>query len=74
MTDQQTTSLTVRLPADMAEALRTYAFVTDTSGNEVVKRAVAEFLRTHARPDMVKAAFDKTLTDHQVALDKLAHL
>jgi len=70
----QTTSLTVRLPADMAEALRTYAFVTNTSGNDVVKQAVAEFLQTHARTDMVRAAFQQTLKDHEVALDKLAHL
>ncbi|MEP9382479.1 hypothetical protein [Nocardioides sp. KR10-350] len=71
---KDTTSLTVRLPTEMAEALRTYAFVTNTSGNDVVKQAVAEFLQAHARADMVKAAFDKTLRDHAVAIEKLAGL
>lgn len=67
----QQTSLTVRLPSDMAEAVRTYAYVTDTSGNEVIRLAIAEFLQAHARTDMVKAAFERTLRDHEVALDKL---
>lgn len=66
-----TTNITVRLPAEMAEALRTYAYVTNTSGNEVIRLAVGEFLQAHARTDMVKAAFERTLHDHQVALDKL---
>lgn len=70
----ETTSLTVRVPAEMAEALRTYAFVTNASVNEVVKRAITDLLQTHARADMVEAAFQATLTQHAVALDKLAHL
>lgn len=73
-TAQPTTNLTLRLPAEMAETLRTFAFVTDSSVNEAVKRAVAEFLTTHARAEMVQAAFEKTLSDHKIALDKLADL
>ncbi|MDZ7883598.1 MAG: hypothetical protein U5N53_12085 [Mycobacterium sp.] len=35
-----TTALTVRLPVELADALKNYAFITNTSGNEVIKRAV----------------------------------
>lgn len=68
------TPLTVRLPEEMADALKTYAFATDTSVNDVIKRAVADYLHNHGRTEMVQAAFDKALAQHQVALDKLKDL
>ncbi|WP_019856390.1 ribbon-helix-helix protein, CopG family [Actinopolyspora mortivallis] len=70
----ETTGLTVRVPTEMAEALRTTAFATNTSVNEVVKRAIAEYLHQHARTDTVREAFDATLRQHAVALDKLKDL
>lgn len=66
--------LTVRLPDELAEALRNYAFVTDTSANDVIKAALAEYLTAHAHTDVVRAAFDKALKQHAVAFDKLADL
>jgi predicted transcriptional regulator len=72
MTAQKT--LTVRLPEELAEALRNYAFVTDTSANEVIKAALTEYLRAHAHTDIVRAAFDKALNQHAVAFDKLENL
>ena len=72
MTAQKT--LTVRLPEELAEALRNYAFVTDTSANEVIKVALAEYLRAHAHTDIVRAAFNKALSQHAVAFDKLENL
>jgi hypothetical protein len=65
------TGLTVRLPAELADAVKNYAFVTDTSANEVIKRALIEFLKIHGRADLMKAAFDRVVEQHQVALDKL---
>ncbi len=67
----RTTGLTVRLPADLADVLRNYAFLTNTSANEVIKRAVAEYLKTHGRAEMMEAAFDRVLREHSVALEKL---
>jgi hypothetical protein len=64
----------VRLPAELADALKNYAFVTETSGNDVIKRALAEYLRVHSRTDMVREAFEKVLSRHAVAFDKLADL
>ena len=74
MKEKDTTGLTIRLPNELAETMRTYAFVTDTSVNETVKRAVAEYLQNHAQTEMVEAAFERVLTQHKIALDKLADL
>jgi predicted transcriptional regulator len=71
---QATTALTVRLPAELADALKNYAFITETSGNDVIKRAVVEYLRTRAQTDMVRAAFEKALQQHAIAFEKLADL
>jgi predicted transcriptional regulator len=71
---QNTKPLTVRLPGELAEALRNYAFVTDTPANEVIKAALAEYLRDHAHTDIVRAAFDKALHQHAAAFEKLENL
>ena len=70
----ETVALTVRVPQEMADALRTHAFVCGSSVNDVVKQAVVEYLRGNARTDMVRSAFDRVLADHEVALEKLANL
>jgi hypothetical protein len=71
---QKTIGVTVRLPAELADALKNYAFVTETSGNEVIKRALIEYLQVHGRTDIVRDAFEKVLSRHAVAFDKLADL
>lgn len=71
---QTTTALTLRLPAELADAVKNYAFLMNTSGNEVIKLAVVEYLKAHAQTEMVRAAFEKALEQHQVAFDKLADL
>lgn len=68
------TGMTVRLPAELADALKNYAFVTNTSANDVIKQALIDYLKAHARTDMVRAAFDKVLQQHSVAFDKLKDL
>lgn len=67
----RTTGLTVRLPDRLADAVKNYAFVTDTSANGVIKRALIEYLKTHGRADMMKTAFERIVRDHSVALEKL---
>ncbi len=68
---QRTTGMTVRLPAELADVLRNYAFLTNTSANEVIKLALTEYLKTHGRTEMMEAAFDEVMRQHSVALDKL---
>ncbi len=45
--------------------------MTDTSANDIVKRAVVDYLQAHGHTDMVRAAFDKALDRHRIAFDKL---
>ncbi|BBZ07604.1 hypothetical protein MDOR_17730 [Mycolicibacterium doricum] len=71
---QRTTGLTVRLPGEVADALKNYAFVTDTSANEVIKRALIEYLKNHGRTELMESAFARVLQQHNVALDKLADM
>ena len=42
-----TKDFTVRLPEELAEVLRNYAFVSNLSVNEIFKRAVSDYLQTH---------------------------
>ncbi|CAN5396765.1 hypothetical protein BH09ACT8_BH09ACT8_45840 [soil metagenome] len=67
----RTTGLTVRLPVELADALKNYAFVTDTSGNEIIKRAVLEYLKIHGREEVMRSAFERVLEQHSLAFDKL---
>lgn len=65
---------TVRLPDELAEALRNYAFVTGISANDVITAALVEYLQVNARTDMVRAAFEQVLHKHALAFEKLADL
>ncbi len=67
----RTTGLTVRLPVELADAVKNYAFVTDTSANEVIKRALIDYLKVHGRADLMQAAFEKVVHDHSIALKTL---
>ncbi len=51
--------------------LKNYAFVTDISANEVIKRALIEYLKVHGRRDVMRAAFERVVDQHGKALDKL---
>jgi len=66
--------LTVRLPVELADALKNYAFVTGISGNEVVKRALVEYLKIHGREDLMRSAFERVVEQHRIALDKLENM
>jgi hypothetical protein len=65
--------LTVQLPGELAEALRNYAFVSNTPANQVITAALAEYLKANA-DDVVRAAFDNGLQQHAEAFDKLGNL
>lgn len=71
---QSARPVTVRLPEELADALRNYAFVTGVSANDVMKAALVDFLRANAQTDMVGAAFQQVLQKHAIAFEKLADL
>jgi hypothetical protein len=71
---QRTTGLTVRLPGELADMLKNYAFVTDISANEVMKRALIEYLKVHGRAELMESAFARVIRQHSVALEKLENM
>lgn len=71
---QDLQQLNVRIPKDVYDALRTYAYATESSINEAVLRALADFLASRGRQDEVDAFLKDARKQYRVALDKLADL
>ncbi|MFN2491149.1 MAG: DNA-binding protein [Actinomycetota bacterium] len=67
-----THTLTVRMPREVYEVLRTYAFATDQKMNEAVVTAVSRYLAAEGRREEVGAFLQKARQEYRVALDKLA--
>lgn len=67
-------TLTVRVPKEVHEALRTTAFATDASINDLVLRAVRDFLGNEGHRRKVEGFLRKAQGEYRVALDKLADL
>lgn len=67
-------AVTLRLSKEEYEALRTFAFVTSSSINEVARRALRDFLVAKGRSEEFDALLKKARTQYRVALDKLADL
>lgn len=71
---QDLQQLNVRVPKDIYNALRTYAYATDSSINEAVLRALADFLASRGRQEEVDSFLKDARKQYRVALDKLADL
>ncbi len=71
---QEQIAMTVRLPAEVHEALRTVAFAGGTSINDVVVRAIGDFLADKGRREAVDAMATRVRQQYRVALDKLKDL
>jgi hypothetical protein len=73
--ERELQAFTLRMPADEYEALRTYVFATGAKSiNDVIVRAVREYLTGPGRREEVDALFKATQRKFRVALDKLADL
>jgi NRPS condensation-like uncharacterized protein len=66
--------VTVRMPKEEHEALKIYAFHTGSSVNDVVLRAVRNYLATEGRSDEFDKLLNKARAQYRVALDKLKDL
>jgi hypothetical protein len=66
--------MTVRLPAEVHEALRTVAFAGGTSLNDVVLRAIGDLLADKGRREAVDTMATRVREQYRVALDKLKDL
>lgn len=71
---QELQQLNVRIPKDVYDALRTYSYATESSINEAVLRALADFLASQGRQEEVDAFLKGARKQYRVALDKLADL
>ncbi len=67
MTDQtpDVRAITLRLPEAQHEALRTLAFVEETSINELVLRAVRSYLTAHHRIERFDALLDRARSQYR---------
>jgi predicted transcriptional regulator len=72
--EKLTQALTIRVPVDVHEALRTLAFATRTTVNDIVLRSVADYLSETGHREAVEALSDRMREQYRVALDKLADL
>ncbi|HEV8683170.1 MAG TPA: DNA-binding protein [Actinomycetota bacterium] len=70
--DQQT--LTIRVPKEIHEALRTLAFATGTSINDIVLKGISDYLSSQGHRDAVEGFLRRAQEQYRVALDKLADL
>lgn len=64
--------LNVRVPRDVYEALRTYAYATKSTINDAALQAILDFLSTKGRQKQVDAFLRRARDDWRTALDKLA--
>lgn len=67
-----TRALTIRLPHDEYETLRGYAFTMDQTMNDVVRKALAEYLTGVGRRQQFETLLGEARSTYRVALDKLA--
>lgn len=70
----ETKGFALRLSADEHTAVRAFAAATGTSANEVIRRAIREFVTGPARREEFEAVLSETMDQYKVALDKLADL
>jgi NRPS condensation-like uncharacterized protein len=71
---QKLQQLNVRVPKDVYDALRTYAYATDSTINDAVLRAIVDFLAARGRQEEVDAFLRNARKQYRGALDKLADL
>ena len=68
---KDTQMLTIRLPRELHEGLRTLAFAKDSTINDLVGHAVADFMASKGHDEAVDAFLARSQQKWRVALDKL---
>ncbi len=66
--------LTVRIPAELHEELRTYGFFTHQSINDVVVDLIRDYLEGAGREEIARGMTDRAKKMYGKALDKLADM
>jgi hypothetical protein len=68
----ETKQLPLRLPKPTYDALKTTAFFTERSMNDIVTVALQQYLDTEGRAALLAASVQKARTRYRDVLDKLA--
>lgn len=71
MSSDEAQALTVRVSPQDYELLRTYAFLTGTSMNTIMVRAMREFLAEHAREREIDDLVDRAKEKFRETIDRL---
>lgn len=66
--------ITARVPKDVHQAIRVLAFATDSKINDIVLRALREYLAESGHRKAVEALTAKAAKQYRVAVDRLADL
>jgi hypothetical protein len=66
--------LTVRVPKDVHDALRTLSFATGMSLNDIVLRSIGDYLGSQGHREAVEGFLRRARERYRVALDKLADM
>jgi hypothetical protein len=64
-------AMTLRLEDQDADALRRRAEVENTSMQDVVRRALAEYIENHSRGELIDRILDSELPRYAEALERL---
>ena len=64
-------ALTLRLPPDVHDQLRSYSFFTRRSANELITDLLRDYLAGKGRDELMTAMRDHGMSTHREALDKL---
>ncbi|HEY7874385.1 MAG TPA: hypothetical protein VIG64_04605 [Actinomycetota bacterium] len=66
-----TQAVTLRVSRDVYEAMRTHAFATNTTINDIATRALYNYLIDEGREKEIDAFLDRARKQYRDALDKL---
>jgi len=66
--------LTIRLPAELHEELRTYKYFADRSINDVVVELIRDFMNGAGRKEIARGMTERARSMYGEALEKLADM
>jgi hypothetical protein len=72
--EREVQQITVRVPRDVHDALKTLSMATGRPVNEIVQSALGEYLAGDGHRQAVEAFVHEALDTYKTALDKLADL
>jgi hypothetical protein len=74
MANESRDAITVRLPADLHDDLRTYKAFTRKTVNDVVVTLIRDFFDGPGREEIARAMTERAKSRYGAALDKLADM